>query len=683
MSSESQQTNLLHDHIATPKAQETDLQRRCDHLQQLYENAPLAYQTIDENGYVVEVNRTWLEKLGYEQHEVIGRRFSDFLHPDQRDQSGQQLSDERLPEEGTDIEFEMLKKDGSSCVVSMHCTVVRDTLRDSRKTLCLFADISRKKLLRKNHEIERRLLHICNISRTIDELLQSLTVFMQEETRCDAVGIRLRRGDDFPYHEIRGFPEAFVKAESSLCASDSQGKVLRDDIGNPVLECMCGNILQGRFNSDLPFFTPNGSFWTNSTTQLLANAGETDLMNRSRNRCNGEGYESVALIPLKVGKTIYGLFQFNDHRRGRFSPEIIGQLEELITFVAIAVAKHLADEEQHLLEKKYRFLFEHAQEAINIAQDGYLILINPAGIKLIGYSEEKLKSTPMLKFVHPDDRKMILNFHRRRLRGEEIPSSYSFRAICRDGTIKWLEQNSSLILWQGKPASLNFLTDITQRKKDEEALRDSLAEKEVLLREVHHRVKNNLAAVIGILELQRQSIDEPEALNVLNELSSRVRAMSLVHEKLYRSESLSKIDFQEYLDSFISHLRTSFGSHHIRCRVNARGVTLPLDLAMPCGMIINELVTNALKYAFPKEQLKDGSNKCQISVSLSQKDGIFTLTVADTGIGLPPGFDWTTAKTLGLVLVRMLGQHQLGGTYTIGETGGTRFTLTFPAAGTR
>ncbi len=130
----------------------------------------------------------------------------------------------------------------------------------------------------------------------------------------------------------------------------------------------------------------------------------------------------------------------------------------------------------------------------------------------------------------------------------------------------------------------------------------ALQEKDVLLREVHHRVKNNMAAIIGLFNLQRQAMKDPQAQTVLAELSSRVKAMSLVHEKLYRSESLARIDFQDYLQSLISHLRTSFGSPAIRCEINAFGVEMPLDLAVPCGMIINELVTNALKYAFPKER---------------------------------------------------------------------------------
>jgi two-component sensor histidine kinase len=221
------------------------------------------------------------------------------------------------------------------------------------------------------------------------------------------------------------------------------------------------------------------------------------------------------------------------------------------------------------------------------------------------------------------------------------------------------------------------IRDITERKQAEEALQVSLAEKEVLLREVHHRVKNNMAAIIGLFNLQRQAMEDPQVQAVLADLSSRVRAMSLVHEKLYRSESLAKIDFQDYLQSLISHLRTSFGSPHIECHIAALGVEMPLDLAVPCGMIINELVANALKHAFPQNLTRPEGKIDTITVAVYRDHDTFSLSVADNGVGLPPGFDLDRTETLGLVLVRMLGGHQLGGTYEIEQMGGTRVTLQF------
>jgi PAS domain S-box-containing protein len=220
--------------------------------------------------------------------------------------------------------------------------------------------------------------------------------------------------------------------------------------------------------------------------------------------------------------------------------------------------------------------------------------------------------------------------------------------------------------------------DLVRRKQAEDGLRTSLEEKNALLREVHHRVKNNLAAIIGLLDLQRDAMRSDEAHEVLIELSSRIRAMSLIHEKLYRSESLSEVDFQSYIQSLVSHLRTSFGSPLVVFDVQAQEATLPLDLAVPCGMIINELVTNALKHAFRPVTGEISTASPRIRIALSRETDAFVLTVADNGRGLPLDLDWRQTKTLGLTLVRMLGEHQLGGAYSVDADRGASFTLSFP-----
>ena len=151
----------------------------------------------------------------------------------------------------------------------------------------------------------------------------------------------------------------------------------------------------------------------------------------------------------------------------------------------------------------------------------------------------------------------------------------------------------------------------------------------------------------------------------------------MINEKLYRADDLAQIDFQAYSQALLTHLRTSFGSPRIRFQVEAEEVRMPLTMAMPCGMIINELVTNAMKYAFPEGEPAPGRDDCHIRVRMTLEDGVYTLSVADNGVSLPPGFDWTGASTMGLVLERLLGCHQLGGTYALDHEGGLTVTLRF------
>jgi PAS domain S-box-containing protein len=214
--------------------------------------------------------------------------------------------------------------------------------------------------------------------------------------------------------------------------------------------------------------------------------------------------------------------------------------------------------------------------------------------------------------------------------------------------------------------------EITDRKRALEILRASLREKEALLKEVHHRVKNNLQIISSLLNLQADQVRDPAALAVLGESQNRVRAMALVHETLYRSENFARIDLAVYLEGLCAQLLRAYGTdpERVCLELQVPGTTLDLDRAIPCGLLVNELVSNALKYAFP-----DG-RQGRLEVALGTQDGVYALAVGDDGIGLPEGLDFRSTRTLGLQLVCGIAQ-QLGGTVELDRTGGTRFTITF------
>ena len=183
----------------------------------------------------------------------------------------------------------------------------------------MIMDITERKVAEEERNITIEFLSLVNACTRTQDLFSAAATFFQQRSGCEAVGIRLREGDDYPYVEARGFPPEFIRVENELCLRDDEGNIFRDNGGNPVIECMCGNVICGRFDPSKPFFTKRGSFWTNSTTELLADFTETDRQSRTRNRCNGEGYESVALIPLHAGQERLGLLQLNDRRKGLFS----------------------------------------------------------------------------------------------------------------------------------------------------------------------------------------------------------------------------------------------------------------------------------------------------------------------------------------------------------------------------
>ncbi len=221
-----------------------------------------------------------------------------------------------------------------------------------------------KKKTEDEQQITKKILCLINSENDgLKDLIREVTILLQSCSGFEAVGIRLREGEDFPYFQTSGFPPEHIQLENRLCAVDEQGELIRDFSGNPVLECMCGNVICGRFDPNLPFFTEFGSFCTNSTTELLASTSEEDRKARTRNRCQGEGYESVALIPLRQGAETFGLLQFNDSRKGLFTSELISMLERLASNLSIGLSQRKILGELKKKEKELSKAKEQAEEA--------------------------------------------------------------------------------------------------------------------------------------------------------------------------------------------------------------------------------------------------------------------------------------------------------------------------------
>jgi two-component sensor histidine kinase/sensor domain CHASE-containing protein len=220
----------------------------------------------------------------------------------------------------------------------------------------------------------------------------------------------------------------------------------------------------------------------------------------------------------------------------------------------------------------------------------------------------------------------------------------------------------------GRDEALIMVRNITERKEAEDARK-----KEVLLKEIHHRVKNNLQVISSLLYLQSKRVDDQRLVEMFNESSNRIKSMSLIHQKLYQSQNAATIDFAEYIRDLTDALFNSYGVRRdvVRLTQHIDGIILNVDTAIPCGLIVNELVSNSLKYAF-----SDGKQG-QIHVSMRNNDNDhFTLVVSDTGTGLPKDFDYRESPSLGLKLVHTL-VDQLGGTIEMDREGGTQFRITF------
>jgi len=218
--------------------------------------------------------------------------------------------------------------------------------------------------------------------------------------------------------------------------------------------------------------------------------------------------------------------------------------------------------------------------------------------------------------------------------------------------------------------------DITDQRAAEALVRNSLQEKEVLLKEIHHRVKNNLQIICSMLSLQAGTLRQEEAIQALQVSRERVRSMALIHEKLYQSKDLSRIDFPDYMRDLVGQLGRAYLSlgRTVEVRCDLREPVFSVEKAIPSGLIINELVSNALKHAFPG----DGPGKVLVAMS-QDKEGAFELSVSDNGVGFPGDLDPEKSDSLGLKLVAML-TKQLGGRLVLenGVGAGATFRIFFP-----
>jgi PAS domain S-box-containing protein len=329
-------------------------------------------------------------------------------------------------------------------------------------------------------------------------------------------------------------------------------------------------------------------------------------------------------------------------------------------------------------EPWFRRLFNSLEEAVFVVTpDRVLVDLNDAALAMFGYSRQEMvgRSTALLHV----DSDHFERFGRRinQVFGSDQAVRFEFRLKRKNGDVFPSEHTVSLMTDQsGQTIGLvSIVRDITERLRTEKNIRSALDEKEVLLREIHHRVKNNLQITSSLLSLQSKYIEDERARSALADSLVRISAMALVHETLYQSENLSRVDLGQYLTQLSRYVYTALGpdAEHIRMDVDIQGVTVAVDQAIPGGLVVSELLTNALKHAFPKG--RDG----RILIQARQEADAIELVVADDGVGLPDSF--ASRDSLGLSLVHDLVQKQLKGRLMIDRTHGASYTIRFKVTG--
>ncbi|MTK63751.1 MAG: PAS domain S-box protein [Methanobacterium sp.] len=334
-------------------------------------------------------------------------------------------------------------------------------------------------------------------------------------------------------------------------------------------------------------------------------------------------------------------------------------------------SRKLAENAAHKNEVYYRAIFENTGTSmLMIDKDMTISRVNSQVEVLTGYSKEEIEGKKKwTDFAMEEEIERIKGYYELRNDPDKRPQEYETQGRDKNGDLKDLLVTVVAIPGTGK--QLVSLMDITERKSAENQIKSSLKEKNILLKEIHHRVKNNMQIISSLLSLQTKFVNDEEALDILKESQNRVRSMAIIHEKLYQSKDLSEINFGDYIESLVSNLFYSYNANNtdIKPVYDVEDLSLNIDTAVPCGLIISELVSNSLKYAFPTK--KEG----EILVSLKFRNGKYELIVSDTGVGMPE-VDVDNLDSLGLLLVFNL-TEQLDGDITINRNHGTEFIISF------
>lgn len=336
-----------------------------------------------------------------------------------------------------------------------------------------------------------------------------------------------------------------------------------------------------------------------------------------------------------------------------------------------------AEETLREREELFSAAFEHAPIGMAlVSPEGRWLRVNRALCDLVGYSDAELRSRSFQEITHPEDLDADLESVRQLLAGNTSSYQMEKRYVHASGRYVHTQLSVSLIR-DGRGAPRYFIAqiqDITGQKRSSAALESSLHEKEGLLKEVHHRVKNNLQVITSLLRLEAGRSDEPSTKAVLKDMRGRIHSMALLHEMLYRTTNFARVDLADYLRRLATQLVRGQNAvpGAVRLSLDLKPVEVGIDQAIPAALIVNELLSNALKHAFPEGR----AGELRLALD-GDAAGLVRLCVSDTGVGLSPDFETRRTRSLGLQLVSDL-SRQLGGKLEVERTPEARFTVTFP-----
>jgi PAS domain S-box-containing protein len=676
-------------------------------------------------GTITSWNSAAAGLYGYQAEEIVGRHISVLFSPDSFSEENRIIERVSRGERIEHFETRRRHKDGHNIPVSLTVSPIRDSTGKIIGVSKIARDITER-----NRTAEEALLRSEDRLRRVIEAAPNALVTIRANGQIEMVNAQAERMFGYPREELLGQPaemlvpdhhpnlrNSFFSSPRSppmgagrdlfgLRKDGSEFPVeiglnpIETDEGTMVLSAIVDISAQKRLEEQFRRFRRVVESAPNAMVMINAN-GRIEMVNAQAERVFGYSREELLnqpvemLVPkrfwqhhpdlrdsyfadprsrpLGAGRDLYGL-----RKDGSEFPVEIGlnpiETDEgtmvLSAIIDISARKRL--EEQF---RRFRRVVESAPNAmvmINVA--GGIEMVNAQAQHVFGYTREELLGQPVEMLVperfrrhDPGLRASFFGDPRSRPMG----AGRDLYGLRKDGSEFPVEIGLNPIETDEGPMVLSAIVDISDRKQREESIQAALKEKDILLGEIHHRVKNNLQVIYSLLDMQSSKVGDETALQLLRESQNRIRSMSLIHQRLYESKDFGRVDFRSFLDALVPTLVSSYSADpsRITLLIDAAEVSLPINAAIPCGLIVNELISNALKHAFPGRR----HGEIRIGLAKGRNDRV-ELSVSDNGVGIPEGLDVANATSLGLQLVALLAD-QLAGEIVIQRANPTRFVL--------
>jgi len=725
----------VHQDITGLKEAEKNLAMSESKYRALFENSGIPLLKFNDDGLILMVNSEWERMSGYSQEEVIGKmKWIDFVHPDYQKMMLKYHQQRLIESDSVPTKYEsvFINKDGTT--LNMYVTI--SPLPGTKKWLASVLDITDLKHAQKS--LERNALrfralaeyaidgiittdadgNILYFNKTLLEMFDynegelegaKITTLMPERYRdklydtlntfritgehrlvgrtIETFGLK-KGGDEFPFEMsltkwefeeevyftsiIRDISER-KEAENALKISEEKYKALFDNASDGIFLMENGRFVEcnkkaleifGATRDQIIGLTPVDFSPDKQPDGQKSEEKAMELINQTL-QGNPQYFEWTHLQP--TGKSFYAEISLN-------------RLEIKGKYLIQAIVRDVTERKE--AEEKLKESREQINAIFNTVMSGLVLFDHKGDIKfvnkhmttLFGYEPSELTKMNYLDLISPEEKDIARRSWQKFIKGDiEVNFELLYQ---RDGSNFWGHLSAKRIVNEDGSSKgvIASITDISELKKAKDDLINSLNEKEVLLREIHHRVNNNMQIIYSLLNLESKEADDDEqAIKILKRSQNRVKSMAMIHEKLYQSKDLTRINISDYIHRLVTDLYYSYSmsTKQVNLVIDVDDLKLNIETAVPCGLIISELVSNSLQYAFPN------GRKGEMNISLKAGPEFNELIINDDGIGFPEKIDLENAETLGLQLVNNL-VKQLDGEITLDKSNkGTSFKIRF------